>query len=201
MPVPETTVRTSHAVSIRAGGYTIGQIQTWAPSQSRGVAPLYEIDAVGVGNPLEQVPATATNLTIQVSRYDLYRAKMEEVWGNPNAYWMLTNQHNPFDVEEKWIRYVGDVGIKWSFPWLDKLGNKTSDVVDKIGEGQIKALNFVGLTDEKIEKIETGTGDFEVEKWWYSGCWFSQIGRNLSAQGDRIVMVNATLNYTKVRPI
>lgn len=31
----------------------------------------------------------------------------------------------------------------------------------------------------------------------YSGCWFSQLGRTLSTTGDRIVNVNATIEYTR----
>jgi len=31
----------------------------------------------------------------------------------------------------------------------------------------------------------------------YEGCWFTQIGRTHSAQGDRITKVNASLVYTK----
>ena len=31
----------------------------------------------------------------------------------------------------------------------------------------------------------------------YSGCWFSNIGRNYRSDGDRIINVNATLEYTK----
>jgi hypothetical protein len=31
----------------------------------------------------------------------------------------------------------------------------------------------------------------------YRGCWFSDIGRTISTTGDRIVNVNATLQYTR----
>jgi hypothetical protein len=31
----------------------------------------------------------------------------------------------------------------------------------------------------------------------YSGCWFSNIGRNYRSDGDRIINVNATLEYVK----
>jgi len=73
---------------------------------------------------------------------------MEEVWGTSSAFWMLSDQLNPLEIEEKW-------------------------------------------------RNPDGT----VEKQLYSGCWFSQLGRNMQAQGDRIVMVNATLNYVKARPL
>ncbi|APU88887.1 hypothetical protein Rctr197k_067 [Virus Rctr197k] len=31
----------------------------------------------------------------------------------------------------------------------------------------------------------------------YQGCWFSDLGRTISATGDRIINVNATLQYTR----
>ena len=43
--------------------------------------------------------------------------------------------------------------------------------------------------------------DSTVEKFLYEGCWFSQLGRNMQAQGDRIVLVNATLAYVRMRPL
>lgn len=54
-----------------------------------------------------------------------------------------------------------------------------------------------------------GTGLFDVRERWttpggtnnyvviYKGCWFTNIGRNHSTTGDRIVNVNATLEYTQ----
>lgn len=31
----------------------------------------------------------------------------------------------------------------------------------------------------------------------YQGCWFSDLGRTVSATGDRVINVNATLQYTR----
>jgi len=147
MPVPYTGIRTSHAISIRVGSTTIGQIQTWAPNQSRTITPAYELRSETSGEVTENVPGNITGLTIQVSRYDLFTSKMEEVWGTSKALWMLSSQLIPLTVEEKW-RNPNNV----------------------------------------------------VEKFVYEGCWFSQLGRNMQAQGDRIVLVNATLAYVKCRP-
>ena len=150
MPVPNTTIRSSHAVSIRVASTTIGQIQTWAPNQSRTVTPAYQLastlNGIDSGEVVENVPGNITGLTIQVSRYDLFASKMEQIWGTAQALWMLTKQVNQIEVEEKWTN-----------------------------------------------------PDNTSEKYTYFDCWFSQLGRNLQAQGDRIVMVNATLNYARVR--
>ncbi len=42
MALPITKVRTSHALSIQAGGQTIGLINSWNPTQSRTLTPIYE---------------------------------------------------------------------------------------------------------------------------------------------------------------
>ena len=35
------------------------------------------------------------------------------------------------------------------------------------------------------------------ERFLYSGCWFTSLGRNLSSNDARVVNANATLMYTK----
>jgi hypothetical protein len=39
--------------------------------------------------------------------------------------------------------------------------------------------------------------DGSIETLQYTGCWFSNIGKNYRSDGDRIVNVNATLEYVK----
>jgi hypothetical protein len=146
MPVPTTSVRTSHAVAIRANGVTIGQIQTWAPSQTRGVTHTFELNSVTSGEVFENVPGNMSNLTIRVDRYDLYKKKMEQAWGPTFSIMMLTDQTNPLEISEK-----------WSNP------------------------------------------DGSTEMIVYTGCWFTNLGRNLTANGDRIVNVSASLMYERVR--
>lgn len=146
MSIPNTTVRTSHAVAIRANGVTIGQIQTWAPTQSRGVVHTYELNSATTGEVYENVPGNLTNLTIQVSRYDLFKKKMEQAWGTNFNIQMLTDQSNPLEISEK-----------WSNP------------------------------------------DGSIELYVYTGCWFTNLGRNMTANGDRIINVSAALMYERVR--
>ena len=147
MPLPNTSIRTDHAISIRVGGKTIGQIQDWNPQQNRTVTPAYELNSATSGDVTENIPGNITGLTITVNRYDLYNAKMEEVWGPNFNISMLTDQTNPFQVQEKWL-------------------------------------------------VPNGS----PEVWIYTGCWFTAIGRNHSANGDRITKVNASLAYVKKYP-
>lgn len=146
MSIPNTTTRTSHALAIRAGGVTVGQIQEWSPQQSRGVTPTYELNPATSGEVYENVPGNVSGLTLSVSRYDLFKKKMEQAWGPSFSIQMLTDQTNPLEITEK-----------WSNP------------------------------------------DGSTELLVYTGCWFTSLGRQHSATGDRIVMVRAQLVYQKVR--
>ena len=149
-PVPETLVRTSHSLTIVANGVSIGLINGWSPTSSRGISPIYQIGTFinrnPSGDPLEKVPGNVTGLTMAVQRYDLYTQKMETAFGTPDLT-MLSKQDRPFDIRER-----------WQFP------------------------------------VDRGGG---VEILLYSGCWFSNIGKNYRSDGDRIVNVNATIEYTR----
>ena len=146
MNVPNTTVRTSHAIAIRTSGVTIGQIQTWNPSQTRTVTPTYELNPATSGEIFENVPGNIAGTTINVSRFDLFNKKMEQAWGVGFNITMLTDQTDPLSIQEKWTN-----------------------------------------------------PDSSTELLVYSGCWFSSLGRTISATGDRIINVSATLMYQKKR--
>lgn len=155
-PVPETLIRTSHALTIRVNGISVGLVNGWNPTQSKTITPAFQIGTfVGdtpSGEPVEKVPGNITGMTIAVQRYDLYTIKMEEAFGtylgdgSKKSLSMLTQQDSPFELREQW-RFPDDPGGS---------------------EGVI-----------------------------YQRCWFSNIGKNYRADGDRIVNVNATIEYTK----
>ncbi len=159
-PVPRTIVRTSHALSIKAAGVTVGMINGWNPQQSRGMAPIFEVDIVGSGNPKEIMPGNITNQVVSVSRYDTYPVRMEQVFGTTDLT-MLTNQSEPFDVIERW-RIV------------------TFDVIEP------------NIGDLEISNVQKNK-----EFYIYSGCWFNSLGRTLRSDDNRIVNVDASLNYTR----
>jgi len=79
MPVPTTNIRTSHAISILINTKVVGQVQTWAPTQSKTITPTFELNSDTSGEPTENIPGNLSGLTIQVARYDLFASKMEEV--------------------------------------------------------------------------------------------------------------------------
>lgn len=148
MPIPTTTTATSHAVAIRANSVTIGLIQTWAPSQTRTVTPVYEINPATTGEIIENVPGNVGGTTIQVTRYDLFKSRMEQVWGPSFNINMLSDQTDPLLIQEKWTEPDGNIRV-----------------------------------DQ------------------YEGVWFSSLGRNMAVQGDRLINVSATLNYTRKRKL
>ena len=101
MPTPNTLVRTSHALTIKVGGTTVGLINGWNPTQGRTITPIFEVGEDDSGNPVESVPGNVTGLTIAISRFDIYKIRMEEAFGTPDLV-MLTRQSQPFEVMEIW---------------------------------------------------------------------------------------------------
>lgn len=169
---PQTDTRTDHGLSIRVEGLDIGRIQTWAPSQARAVRHEYEINAITTGGVYENIPSTASNLIINVTRYDLYREKFEQAWGIDFDIGMLTDQTNPFQVWERWESPT------------------TTPAAD---------ISFLFPKDGFLRKIYDEAKRDEVhvlkELYIYSGCWFENIGRNHTVTGDRLVAVDATIRY------
>src|SRR5690606_13235224 len=98
---PNTLVRTSHAITIRANGLTVGVVQGWNPGMNRGITAVYEINVATSGEPIEKVPGNVGGLTISVSRFDLYTRRMESAFGTPDVS-MLGDHNNPFNVLELW---------------------------------------------------------------------------------------------------
>jgi len=149
-PVPETLVRTSHSLTIRANGVTIGLVNGWNPTISRTITPIYQIAenhrGTFSGDPVEKVPGNVTGQTIAVQRYDIYVDRMETAFGTTDLM-MLSLQDSPFEVRELWT------------------------IPDRDGGGSEVVV--------------------------YTGCWFSNIGRNYRSDGDRIINTNATLEYVK----
>ena len=145
---PRTFARTSHGITIRVNGITVGLIQAWNPGQNRGMTAIYELNAETSGNIKEHIPGNRGGQTISVNRYDLYTAKMEQAFGTLD-FNLLSDVNAPFDVNE-YSKRINEEGIVIA-----------TDVIT------------------------------------YYDCWFSNLGRSYSATGDRLVMVNATLNYTR----
>lgn len=68
-----------------------------------------------------------------------------------------------------------------------KLGMSTLDMLSKQSKA-IEAREF------QLKPDNSQTSNI------YKGCWFGDKGRQHSATGDRVVMVNATLHYARVIP-
>ena len=134
MGVPNTSTATSHAIAIRAGGVTIGMIQSWAPSQSRTITAVYELDPEHTGEIIENVPGNVAGTTIQVSRFDLFNLRMEKAWGNNfDMDEMLSSQDNPLMITERWSQYDGTVQA-WVYDgcWFSSLGRNYAVQGDRI---------------------------------------------------------------------
>ncbi|MCK5612104.1 hypothetical protein KAR91_60090 [Candidatus Pacearchaeota archaeon] len=175
---PLTKVRTTHALTIKVNGITVGLINGWNATQGRTITPVFEVGTDDSGNPVELAPGNANGLTLSVSRYDAYIRRMEEAFGTPDLT-MLTRQNEPFQVIEA-----------WAIPNVQNRNN----FVNQVNAGSVsrETLNL------KIGDVSAFT---DQERFIYEGCWFTNIGRTLRSDDNRIVNSNATLMYTKKQKI
>lgn len=119
---PDTLVRSSHSLTIKVNGVTIGLINGWNPSQNRQITPVYEINSESSGLPLENIPGNVQNLTVAVQRYDIWPVRMEQAFGTVDLT-MLSNQQTPFAVQEIWVSPQGALEI-WQYEgcWFENVG-------------------------------------------------------------------------------
>jgi hypothetical protein len=171
--IPITKVRTTHALTIKANGHTVGLINGWNPTQGRTATPIFEVDVNNSGNPVEVVPGNISGLSVSINRFDAYLKRMEVAFGTPDLV-MLTRQNQPFDVIES-----------WSVP------DPNGPIVFSVGPG------LTQTTSEGPLPVQTSSPFTETERFLYSGCWFTSLGRTLRSDDNRIVNANAAIMYTK----
>lgn len=152
---PLTQTASAHAITIRTDrGLKVGRIQSWAPSMSRAVDTVFEVQANNTGEPVERVPQNQENNRISVERYELYNAHMGEALGVPTVnvgsstpadtgssnsidLVNLTRQIKPFNIREVWrdpfgsIRAYLYVGI-----WFADWGITIASTDDRIVKGR-----------------------------------------------------------------
>ena len=73
-----------------------------------------------------------------------------------------------------------------------------TDAFEKVFGGDVSLTDAIGNQSNPFEVYEyllhpDGYKELKV----YRGCWFSSIGREYSAEGDRVVMVRGTLTYIR----
>jgi len=133
MSIPVTNTRLDHAVSIYVNGIRIGLIQEWSPQQSRGMTPVYELNAASSGTIIEYAPGNMSNQTVGVNRYDLYKKRMEQAWGAGFSIQMLSDQSTSLTVMEKWDNPDG-TGTQCIYEgcWFQQLGRTHQAQGDRI---------------------------------------------------------------------
>jgi hypothetical protein len=104
--VPVTRTKTAYSLTIHARVGTrqgvIGAIHEISTRQRQDVDEEYEVDALGQGLPREMVPQIVSSRTIQLRRYDLYSATIEQVFGAPTELVTLANQIGPVSLRFMW---------------------------------------------------------------------------------------------------
>lgn len=97
-----TVTRTSHSVTIRSGGRTIGAINSFEVSRSKDIKENFYISPLPSGQPQEIIPLNTKDRKIKISRYELYRRPFEDRFGDFDLI-KLSNQRNRFSIMEKLV--------------------------------------------------------------------------------------------------
>lgn len=198
--VPTTVTRLSHAFTLRAGRRIIGAIHNVSFSTRRTVDTEFEVDANGYGLPVDHVPQTVETREMRISRYDTYPAVMEEVFGSSELI-VLTDQYRPLSIRETWrgpsLSFIGGAGTVAGS--LGALGGTLgiSAVEEYANKAQADVSNAVAAAASGsvgrplLGVLGALTPDTRIYE--YTGCYFTDIGRQLDAKGDRVVSADATL--------
>ena len=121
---PQTITATSHGIQIVAKGVVVGEIIKWTPAtQTRGGTWVYELNYETSGVPVDFVPGNTTGYTINLTRYDLWSSKYEEVFGDASIEQALGQQYAPFDVRQYLKRPDGTKEL-WVYRscWMTSVG-------------------------------------------------------------------------------
>lgn len=170
--VPNTRTRMSHALHVRAFGRVVGGIFQWDVSQSRTIDREYELGPNEHGLPRDQIPQDISELTIRVSRFDLYTDLMEEVFGN-SEFVNLCDQYRPFSLREIWAAPAGGSVI-------------AANVAGALGVQNPLATSALATGFSSI--LNGGTRLYD-----YLGGFFTTINRRSSSTDDRTVRCDGTL--------
>ena len=178
---------------------------------SRTIDSEYEVNASAHGMPADLVPQTVERREIRVSRYDLYPLIMEEVFGTTELI-TLADQASPFVVRERWVGPAFDLlgasqdllglapGIVSGVP-----GNLGSQAQNAIASAIQPASTAVtqALTGRVGSAVVNTLGFIsqDIRAYEYSGCYFTDLGRQIDAKGDRVVSVEATLTWLSRRRV
>lgn len=97
-----TVTRTSHSVTIRSGGRTIGAISAFEVNRSKDIKENFYLSPLPSGEPQEIIPLNTKDRKIKISRYELYRRPFEDRFGDFDLV-KLSNQRNKFSIMEKLV--------------------------------------------------------------------------------------------------
>lgn len=134
-PLKDTVSRLSHSITIRANGITIGAISDLKEDARQGLKALYGLGTfeqpgrygARSGEPYEIVPNNIDPITLNLSRYDLVRVKMEQAFNVPFDLTILSNQDSGIEIIQIERRTDGGVeGFVWRGCWFESIGRTIS---------------------------------------------------------------------------
>lgn len=101
--------KSTHWVVIRANGKIVGRIQSFAPTQSRTITRIFELNRYSTGRGVDLVPGVVNDDVVDVEGLELWTEPLEEALGASSSGILasLADQYIPFEFEEVWERPDG----------------------------------------------------------------------------------------------
>jgi len=122
---PQTLTKTSHGIQIKVRGVVIGSIASFKPGPwRREFTHIYELNPLSSGHPVDVVPNNLSGFKIAVTRYDIWTAPFELVFGGKmSIFEALGNQNEPFDVYQYFWHPDGSKEISvYRNTWIEQVG-------------------------------------------------------------------------------
>lgn len=103
--------KTYHGCAIVAqNGNIVGRIQSYTPNfAARTITPLYELNFLTFGRPIDNVPGIEAGRSIDIERVEVWGSEMERAFGHEaddiGQQWQdLCDQTLPFILQEAWFK-------------------------------------------------------------------------------------------------
>lgn len=169
--VPNTTTQTSHALIIQANGSQQTNVTVGAVNEWAPTQTMQVTPMFQFGH------GTLDGVTGPYG--SKFGAPYEKVPGNITGMQIRATRYDLFPIQ-----------METAFGTLDMEMLSADPGMTNGGTGHLD------LTERWFAPANR-----QPYRWQYRGCWFSEIGRTLSASNDRIVNVNATIEYTERRRV
>lgn len=173
MTVPQTATVSSHAMTLRRNKVIIGAINGWNPSQTLAITDVFQLGSTSLSGNFDSKS---------------YGVPYEKVPGNIGG---QTVQVQRYDLYQNLMEQA--FGETAPVEGLQKAGRPTNTALDMLSNQLSPDEMTEGWREPGSGLGQGPTASYQVV---YRGLWISNLSRSYSANDQRVVNVNATMEYT-----